>query len=145
MPKDSRGNRYGPVGAARPPCYRRRGTLAPVMVTNRATSTQRIPVTPRCFMSLRYTAGYTAALCLIVIGPLTGQTPAAAQTPATPLDPARKTELGSPIVDVPLIKNGEFYFVDVLVNDKPFRFTIETGASFFAVGERVVRALGLPI
>src|SRR2546423_12163449 len=71
--------------------------------------------------------------------------PLVAQAPQTPLDPARATELSAPVVDVPVIKVGDFYFVDVLVNGKPLRFTIETGASFFVIGTRAAEALGLPM
>jgi hypothetical protein len=67
------------------------------------------------------------------------------QLPGSPFDPPRRTELSPAVVDVPLIKGGDFYFVDVLVNGKPLRFTIETGANFFAVSSRAAKTLGLMV
>jgi hypothetical protein len=48
-------------------------------------------------------------------------------------------------VIVPLEKIGDFYFTQVLLNGQPFRFTLETGAGFFAISGRAAKALGLPI
>jgi len=68
-----------------------------------------------------------------------------AQSPQVPNDTAQRSELSAASVDVPLIKSGGFYFVDVEVNGSPTRFTLETGANFFAMGERLARRLGLRI
>jgi hypothetical protein len=62
-----------------------------------------------------------------------------------PDDAPAKSELATTAVDVPLVKSGDFYFVDVEVNGTPTRFTLETGANFFAIGERLAQRLGLPI
>jgi aspartyl protease/PDZ domain-containing protein len=76
---------------------------------------------------------------------LVAATRAYAQTPRTPLDTPTKAELSASAVDVPLVKSGDFYFIDVQVNGRPSRFTLETGANFFAIGERLARSLGLRI
>ena len=47
--------------------------------------------------------------------------------------------------EVPLEKIGDFYYVNVAVNGHPFRFTLETGANFFAVSNRLARTLGLRV
>jgi hypothetical protein len=47
--------------------------------------------------------------------------------------------------EVPLEKIGDFYYVNVAVNGHPFRFTLETGANFFAVSNRLAHALGLHV
>ncbi|MEA2765283.1 MAG: hypothetical protein QOK07_1687 [Gemmatimonadaceae bacterium] len=47
--------------------------------------------------------------------------------------------------EVPLEKIGDFYYVNVAVNGHPFRFTLETGANFFAVSNRLALALGLRV
>ncbi|HJQ21677.1 MAG TPA: aspartyl protease family protein, partial [Gemmatimonadaceae bacterium] len=46
-------------------------------------------------------------------------------------------------VEIPLTKIGPFYYVDVRLNGKPFRFTLETGASFAAISTRAAKQLGL--
>ncbi|MFL5639226.1 MAG: aspartyl protease family protein [Gemmatimonadaceae bacterium] len=71
--------------------------------------------------------------------------PLSAQSDGTPFDPPRRTQLASARVDVPLTRIGDFYFVDVRVNGQPLRFTIETGASFFAISGSAVEALRLPV
>ena len=47
--------------------------------------------------------------------------------------------------EVPLEKIGDFYYVNVTVNGRPFRFTLETGANFFAVSNRLAHTLGLRV
>jgi hypothetical protein len=47
--------------------------------------------------------------------------------------------------EVPLEKIGDFYYVNVAVNGHPFRFTLETGANFFAVSNRLAHTLGLRV
>ena len=70
-------------------------------------------------------------------------TPAAAQTrPGT--RGAREVVLSAPRVEIPLVKEGPFYYVDVRINGRPFRFTLETGAAFAAVSNRVAEQLGFP-
>jgi hypothetical protein len=70
---------------------------------------------------------------------------AAAQAPRTPIDTPSTAVLSASMVDLPLIKSGDFYFIDVQVNGQPTRFTLETGANFFAIGERLAQRLGLRI
>lgn len=53
--------------------------------------------------------------------------------------------LATPRVTVPLTRAGGFYYADVRVNGRPYRFTLETGASFIAVGNKVARELGFPV
>jgi ketosteroid isomerase-like protein len=53
--------------------------------------------------------------------------------------------LATPRVTIPLTRAGGFYFADVRVNGRPYRFTLETGASFLAVGNKVARELGFPV
>jgi hypothetical protein len=53
--------------------------------------------------------------------------------------------LAQPRVVVPLEKIGDFYYTQVLLNGRSFRFTLETGAGFFGISSRAARALGLPI
>src|SRR5689334_22110150 len=80
-----------------------------------------------------------------VVAALAAISPVAAQSPQTPLDAPRRAELSASTVDVPLTKSGDFYFIDVEANGRPARFTLETGANFFAIGERMAAALGLRI
>jgi ketosteroid isomerase-like protein len=68
-----------------------------------------------------------------------------AQATATPFDPPRRTELATTVVDVPLFRRGDFYFVNVHINGRPFVFTVETGASFHGIGPHVAQALSLPV
>lgn len=60
-------------------------------------------------------------------------------------DVPERTELARDVVTVPLVKNGDFYDVDVQVNGRPFRFTVETGANFFGITARAAQALGLRV
>jgi hypothetical protein len=53
--------------------------------------------------------------------------------------------LTTPRVSVPLTKEGAFYFTDVELNGRRFRFTLETGAGFFAISQRAARALNLAV
>jgi CubicO group peptidase (beta-lactamase class C family) len=69
--------------------------------------------------------------------------PARPTTPETRA-PEQVTFSGSR-AEIPLTRRNGFYYVDVLVNGRPFHFTLETGANFILVGNRVARALGLPI
>jgi len=46
---------------------------------------------------------------------------------------------------VPLEKQGQFYFADVRVGGRPFRFTVETGANHVAVSRALAEELGLRI
>lgn len=59
-------------------------------------------------------------------------------------DRAPTVSLSRP-TDIPLEKIGNFYYVNVAVNGRPFRFTLETGANFFAVSSRLARALQLNV
>ncbi|HEX2724068.1 MAG TPA: aspartyl protease family protein [Gemmatimonadaceae bacterium] len=69
---------------------------------------------------------------------------AQSRSPRTPVDPPQRVDLSSASVSVPLEKEGPFYYTSVLVNGRPFRFTIETGASFVAISGRAAKALSLP-
>ena len=51
---------------------------------------------------------------------------------------------GSPVT-VPLEKEGGFYYAQVEVNGRPFRFTLETGAGFAGISQRAANALGLSV
>ncbi len=73
----------------------------------------------------------------------TAQSPSAAES--TPFVFNGRIDLATPVAVVPLRKEGEFYFVDVLVNGKPFKFTLETGAGFTAISTAAARALGMNI
>jgi hypothetical protein len=55
-----------------------------------------------------------------------------------------RVSLSAP-AEVPLEKIGDFYYVNVAVNGHPFRFTLETGANFFAVSNRLAHTLGLRV
>jgi D-alanyl-D-alanine carboxypeptidase len=47
--------------------------------------------------------------------------------------------------EIPLTLSDGFYYADVKLNGRPYRFTLETGASFLAVNNRVARDLGFPV
>lgn len=81
-------------------------------------------------------------LALLIVA---GACRASGQAARTPIDSPQKAELSLPAVDVPLVKSGDFYFVDVVVNGQSTRFTLETGANLFAIGERLAQRLGLRI
>lgn len=68
--------------------------------------------------------------------------PMAAQ-PRLPFDAPARSILHAGVADVPLSKAGAFYFIDVKMNGRPFRFTLETGANFFGISPRAAKALGL--
>ena len=92
----------------------------------------------------------TAVLTLVAATACAAQQNAGAGTnresgtsPKSPFDGAARTELASSTVTVPLTKTSGFYYADVLVNGQRFRFTLETGAGFFAISNRAARALGL--
>nr|MBA3670583.1 serine hydrolase [Gemmatimonadaceae bacterium] len=61
----------------------------------------------------------------------------------TPFDAPRNVALAAGSVVVPLTKIGDFFYADVRLNGKPFRFTLETGASFIAISANAAAALGL--
>lgn len=65
-------------------------------------------------------------------------------TPAA-LQSGNPTVSLSTSTEIPLEKIGDFYYVNVAVNGRPFRFTLETGANFFAVSGRLARTLGLRV
>ena len=67
-----------------------------------------------------------------------------AASPQTPLDAPRISRV-SGTVSAPLTKVDGFYYVDVGINGRPFRFTLETGASFIGISQRAARALGLTV
>jgi hypothetical protein len=76
------------------------------------------------------------------------ENPASPPTPVrpsgrTPFDGPQRTTLTTASVNVPLTKTDEFYYADVMLNGRPFRFALETGAGFFAVSWRAAAALGL--
>lgn len=62
-----------------------------------------------------------------------------------PFDAPQRSVLASPVVTVPLIRDGGFYYADVLMNGRPFRFTLETGAGFFGISNRAAAVLGVRI
>lgn len=78
---------------------------------------------------------------------LSASTACSAQSPKS----VRVTQSDEPRVslltpaEVPLEKIGDFYYVNVAVNGHPFRFTLETGANFFAVSNRLAHTLGLRV
>src|SRR5438132_3728571 len=77
---------------------------------------------------------------------VTAQSPAPAVSGRrAPFDPPARTVLRQPIVTIPLerVDGDPFYYARVLVNGRPFRFTIETGAGVFAISPRAAAALGL--
>jgi hypothetical protein len=84
---------------------------------------------------------------LMLPGGCTGQTLSSGATPearsGTPFDGPERTTLSQPVVTVPLTKVGDFYYTQVLLNGRSFRFTVETGAGFFAISGRAANALGL--
>jgi Aspartyl protease/PDZ domain len=63
----------------------------------------------------------------------------------TPFDAPRRTMLSNGSADIPLMKVGQFYYVDVKLNGRPFRFTIETGAGLFMISGRAARVLGVKV
>ena len=65
--------------------------------------------------------------------------------PRTPFSGPARTVLAAGVVDVPLEKIGQFYYVDVRLNGRPFRFTVETGAGFFAISARAAAELELRV
>lgn len=71
--------------------------------------------------------------------------PAASQEGGSPFSGPARTALASSSVEVPLTKAGAFYFADVRMNGRPFRFTVETGAGFFGISARAAQALGLRV
>jgi hypothetical protein len=73
----------------------------------------------------------------------------AAQTPRPEAEapgngPIERVSL-SGATSIPLEKIGDFYYMNVLVNGRPFRFTLETGANFVAVSGRLAQALNLRV
>ena len=66
-------------------------------------------------------------------------------TGQSPMSPPQRTAMAAPVVTLPLTKIESFYFTDVKVNGKPFQFTLETGASFFAVSRRLANVMQLKI
>ena len=93
-------------------------------------------------------AAYAVATALTLLGcarPSAAVQAARPATPPSPFDPPARTVLAQPTVVIPLQKIGDFYFTQVLLNGRPFRFTIETGAGFFGISGRAAKALGLPI
>lgn len=75
---------------------------------------------------------------LVSAGSADGQEPG-----RTPMDGPARVDVPSAGTAVPLERQGQFYSAAVSIGGRPFHFTIETGASFFAVTEGAVRALGL--
>lgn len=63
----------------------------------------------------------------------------------SPLQGPARTTLAAAWVDVPLVRIGQFYYADVRVNGRPFRFTLETGAAFFGISARAAQSLGLRV
>ncbi|HEX5760322.1 MAG TPA: aspartyl protease family protein [Thermoanaerobaculia bacterium] len=74
--------------------------------------------------------------------PCLGQEPAAERTP---FDGPSRVEVPKDGTAVPLEKAGPFYFAQVEVGGKPFRFTIETGANHVSVSRGLVDQLGLQV
>jgi len=71
--------------------------------------------------------------------------PSLSPEPRTPFNGPARTTLTTGVVDVPLAKAGQYYYVDVQMNGKPFRLTLETGAGFFAISARAATVLGLRV
>jgi hypothetical protein len=65
--------------------------------------------------------------------------------PRTHFDGPSRVEVPAGVTTVPLEKQGQFYFVQVRVGGKPFRFTVETGANHVAVSRDLVEQLGLSV
>lgn len=102
----------------------------------------------------RITSPIVLAACLLAAGSPALVQRGSAQTP----DPARAAE-GAPGTspfngprdvripeggaDVALAKIGDFYFADVRVHGRPYRFTLETGGNALSVSGRLARELGL--
>jgi predicted aspartyl protease len=61
------------------------------------------------------------------------------------MSPPERTEISAQPVTVPLIKKGEFYYMDVKVNGQPVQLTLETGGSLFAISARVAKTLALRV
>jgi hypothetical protein len=62
---------------------------------------------------------------------------------SSPFAGAREVVPPASPADVPLTKIGDFYFAEVRVHGRPYRFTLETGGSGFSVSARLARELGL--
>lgn len=63
----------------------------------------------------------------------------------TPFDAPQAARLASPRVTIPLTREGDFYYAQVLVNGKPFKFTLETGANFIGLSAKAAQSLGLKV
>ena len=74
--------------------------------------------------------------------PCLGQEAAAERTH---FDGPSKVEVPADGTVVPLEKAGPFYFAQVEVGGRPFRFTIETGANHVSVSRSLVEQLGLEV
>jgi predicted aspartyl protease len=63
----------------------------------------------------------------------------------TYLDGPAAVEVSAAGASAPLERIGPFYYVQVQLDGRPFRFTVETGANHTAISERAARALGLRV
>jgi hypothetical protein len=63
----------------------------------------------------------------------------------THLDAPAAVELPDTGASVPLERIGSFYYVQVQLNGRPYRFTVETGANHSAISARAAQALGLAV